>query len=212
MNVFPHHLDSVKYWVQTRRMAKDLNTKKHHHGDLKKALVRAGIELLSEGGIEALTVRKCASRSGVSHAAPAHHFKGLKGLQTAIVTEGFRIFSKTMIAERDTAGDEPHARLIAIGNGYLKFSKNHDALAELIFMKKDIHHDDPDFQRAASAAYQVLADACAPFKPGAAGQKGTEVMIWSLVQGYANLARSGRVNAEETPFAEILPLLDLKVR
>ena len=57
----------------------------HHHGDLRQALVAAGIELLDEGGLAALTLRRCAARAGVSHAAPAHHFKGLRGLLTAIV-------------------------------------------------------------------------------------------------------------------------------
>ena len=186
--------------------------KRHHHGNLERALVEAGIELLSEGGHSALTLRKCAARAGVSHAAPAHHFDGLKGLLTAIVTEGFKTFTQSMIEQRDAAATDPHARLVAVCNGYLKFSKDNEAMAALMYMTDEIFTGNPEFQSAAAASYQVLADACAPFTSGAAGRKGTEVLIWSLVQGYASLARSGQSDAEETPFADILPLLDLQVR
>ena len=186
--------------------------KRHHHGNLKKALVDAGIELLSQGGLSALTLRKCAARAGVTHAAPAHHFNGLKGLLTAIVTEGFKTFTLTMIAQRNAAAHDPRARLVAVCNGYLAFAKENEAMATLMFMTNEIFSGDPEYQTASAAAYQVLADACAPFKPGAAGNKGTEVLIWSLVQGYASLVRSGQIDADETPFADILPLLDLQER
>jgi len=207
----PHDLDNVKLAVYTVCMSTTEN-KSHHHGNLKKVLVDAGLQLLAEGGLSALTLRKCAARAGVSHAAPAHHFDGLKGLRTAIVTAGFNAFTQAMVEQRDAAPDSPHARLAAIGTGYLTFSANNEALATLMFMTKEVFADDPDFQSAGAAAYQVLADACAPFESGAAGAKGTEVLVWSLVQGYANLARSGRVDPEETPYAEILPLLSLQLR
>jgi len=184
--------------------------KAHHHGNLKAVLIAAGIELLSEGGHSALTLRQCAARAGVSHAAPAHHFNGLKGLLTAIVAEGFRAFTQAMIVQRDVAASDPLARLIAVGNGYLAFAKNHEAMSTLMFMTSEININDPDFQTASAESYQVLADACAPFKPGLAGQKGIEILIWSLVQGYASLTRTGQVDTDAVPFSDILPLLDLK--
>jgi len=172
--------------------------------------VEAGIDLLSEGGLSALTLRQCAARAGVSHAAPAHHFDGLKGLLTAIVTRGFQAFTQAMVEPCDAAGSSPHARLIAVCNGYLAFAENNDAMAALMFMTDAIFTDDPDYQTASNAAYQVLADVCVPFKTGAAGQRGTEILIWSLVQGYASLVRSGQVDTAVTPFADILPLLNLQ--
>lgn len=186
--------------------------KRHHHGNLERALVEAGIELLSEGGHSALTLRKCAARAGVSHAAPAHHFDGLKGLLTAIVTEGFKTFTRSMIERRDAAAEGPHARLAAVCDGYLAFSVNNEAMAALMFMTDEIFTGDREYQAVSAASHQVLADACAPFRSGAAGRTGTEILIWSLVQGYASLARSGVIDAGATPFAGILPLLDLQVR
>ena len=67
-------------------MRRPAPAKKHHHGNLRPALIKAGIALLEEGGIDALSLRKCAARAGVTHAAPAHHFDGLAGLKALVYT------------------------------------------------------------------------------------------------------------------------------
>jgi len=204
-----YSLDYVKLLVFTISMRKAM--KPHHHGNLKPALVDAGIALLAEGGHSALTLRQCAARAGVSHAAPAHHFNGLKGLLTAIVTQGFKAFTLAMINERDVAANDPDARLIAVCNGYLSFARNNEAMANLMFMTNEIFTDDPEYEAASTAAYQVLADACEPFATDAAAQRRTEVLIWSLVQGYATLQRSGLVDAGAVAFADVLSLIRLRV-
>jgi len=185
--------------------------KPHHHGNLKPVLVDAGIALLAEGGHSALTLRKCAARAGVSHAAPAHHFNGLKGLLTAIVTKGFRIFTLAMIKERDAAANDPGTRLIAVGNGYLRFARNNEAMANLMFMTDEIFTDDPEYKAASAAACQVLADACEPFAADAVEQRRTEALVWSLVQGYATLLRSGQVDAGAVSFSDVLSAIRLQV-
>ena len=65
---------------------------------LRVALVDAGLALLAIEGLAGLTLRACAARAGVSHAAPAHHFAGLPGLLTAIAARGFGIFTDTIFA------------------------------------------------------------------------------------------------------------------
>jgi len=205
-------LDSVKRGAITGPMTASQPAKPRHHGNLKTALVEAGVALLAEGGHGALTLRKCAARAGVSHAAPAHHFNGLKGLMTAIVAQGFKLFTQTMIEHRDAASNTPHARLVAVCNGYLAFAQDNQAMAALMYMTDEIFSCDPEFQTASAAAYQVLAEACAPFNTGSAGPKGVEVLIWSLVEGYASLARAGTIDTSETPFADILPRLNLQLQ
>ena len=72
--------------------------KSHHHGDLHNALVRAGLELLKEGGTKALTIRGCAARAGVSHAAPKHHFNSLDDLRHAVAIACFEVFNRHMLS------------------------------------------------------------------------------------------------------------------
>ena len=187
----------------------------HHHGDLREALILAGLALMEEGGPEALTLRKCAARAGVSHAAPAYHFNGLVSLKAAIVARGYRIFTQTMKDHRAQAGPDPRAQLVAICKGYLAFSASHAALFR--FMFQDFGDLLPrinasvlkELELESTRAYQVLSEACAPFEPPSGQAHSTEVLVWSLVHGYAMLF-GGDKNAS-TPagvvpdFARILP-------
>ncbi len=191
-------------------MAKNQPENPHHHGDLKEALVVAGIELLVEGGLPALTLRKCAARAGVSHAAPAHHFEGLKGLLTAIVSRGFKQFAETMTGASDNAAPDARAQLLAICHGYLKFARENQALATLMFMTDRLDTNLETFQRNSSISYQILARGCAPFCTDSKTQKALENLIWSLVQGYADLSRNGQVEANNAEFDEMFALLNLQ--
>ena len=192
----------------------------HHHGNLREALILAGVALLEEQGAEALSLRKCAARAGVSHGAPAHHFKGLAGLKTAIIARGHGIFASFMRNAQQQAAPDPHAQLRAICEGYVEFARHHGALFKFMFqaMDKDPALLDPvthaEFLRESGESYRILQDACAPFETGKAGSLGTEIMIWSLVHGYAMLfcdtVPKFDPGVSIPDFSQILPVMKLK--
>lgn len=196
-------------------MSKD----KHHHGDLREALISAGIELMEAGGPAALSLRKCAAKAGVSHAAPAHHFNGIASLKAAIMARSYQIFAETMQAHRQGVA-EPRARLVAICVGYLAFARQHRALFQFMFQPfagDTAQINAPvlaELERRSGAAFQELADACAPFAPVAGQAGGTEVLVWSLVHGYAMLFTTAPEGSKPigTPpdFAQILPIFPLR--
>ena len=192
-----------------------MTKKPHHHGNLREALITAGQDLLQEGGLDALTLRQCAIRAGVSHAAPAHHFDGLSSLKMAIVARGYQIFSQSMIDAKTKAASDPHAQLLAICHGYLTFAQTHRALFNLIFAPRSEELPPMDaqtlheFVTESQQSYQILSDACAPF----VGAIATETMIWALVHGYATLFGSkttSKLGHEVPPFDDIFPLLKLR--
>jgi len=76
----------------------------YHHGNLREALIEAGTEILDEDGLEALSLRACAKRAGVSHAAPQHHFGNLEGLRIAC----HPMLSVITLTEGEAAA-QPHA-------------------------------------------------------------------------------------------------------
>src|SRR5947209_7825276 len=73
-------------------MSADTNRppKAYHHGDLRNALIQAGLELLAEGGAAALDLRKVVRKAGVSHAAHYRHFADKRALIAAINEVGFQ--------------------------------------------------------------------------------------------------------------------------
>jgi AcrR family transcriptional regulator len=110
---------------------------KQHHSNLREALILAGMQLLEEKGLDALTLRRCAAMAGVSHAAPAHHFDGLAGLKTAIATRGYATFERLMKEGVAAAGPEPRAQAYGMSLGYIRFATEHNALFNLIFDRPD---------------------------------------------------------------------------
>ena len=64
----------------------------YHHGNLRQALIDAGIKIINENGENALSLRKVAAACNVSHAAPYAHFKDKEELLEAMkksVTDKF---------------------------------------------------------------------------------------------------------------------------
>ena len=56
----------------------------YHHGDLRNALIEAGLKIINVSGKDSLSLRKVASACGVSHAAPYAHFSDKESLMEAI--------------------------------------------------------------------------------------------------------------------------------
>ena len=154
---------------------------------LRTALILAGMALLQEGGMPALTLRRAAARAGVSHAAPAHHFNGLPGLLTAIAARAFHLFCTAMEEARDHA-TTPFDRLQAICQGYLAFAAAHQGLFHVMFVSPEVLRADPDLTWHANRAYLILRDGCLPFAAqGADADEALETTVWSMVHGYAVL-------------------------
>lgn len=203
------NLDTVKFKRDTPPMTRQNSP--HHHGDLRAALIAAGIKILESDGIAGLSLRKIAARVGVSHAAPAHHFKGKNALLVAIAAQGFRTFTALMRAGRENASPDPHDQLAGLCRGYLEFAEKHEALFELIFSTGIKAHADDELRETSTQAYQLLEDTCALFEPSPHHEKSNEIMIWSLVHGYATLRVYNKLMSPDgetvLPFEFILPHL-----
>ena len=94
----------------------------YHHGDLKNALIAAGIDVLSKEGIHALSLRKVAQRAGVSHAAPYAHYADKQALIAAISTEGYRRLYEALRAIGERYDGDPLRQLIEGAWAYVQFA------------------------------------------------------------------------------------------
>ena len=166
------------------------NKKNYRHGDLKAALIEAGIAELEEKGLENVSLRSIATRVGVSHTAPKNHFDGLRGLLTAIATVGYQRHA----AEMQHGGEHAppgKARLHAAGNGYIRFAMENTELFKLMFSSALCDVDDPALKHAASQSYDVLRGVAHGLEWDKATAPGspwrTEWMLWSIVHGYTML-------------------------
>jgi AcrR family transcriptional regulator len=92
----------------------------YHHGDLREALLTAAEQLLHEEGLQGLTLRACARRAGVSHAAPKHHFEDLSDLLSEVAARSFDRLAERLEAARAALGDEPDERVAAAARSDLE--------------------------------------------------------------------------------------------
>lgn len=171
-------------------------------GNLRAALIDAGLALIREGGPDALSIRKVAARVGVSHAAPAHHFPALADLRTAVAAEAHRRFTQAMEDAIAQAPDTPRDALVAACIGYLRFARANPGLFHVMFGAQPLAGDNGEFAAAAATSYGVLARVCAPVAHGPAGARGTETLVWSLAHGFAALMLAGKPELAEQDEAE----------
>ena len=106
----------------------------YHHGDLRNALIDAGITLLAEKGIAGLSLRQLARKVGVSHNAPYMHFKDKETVLAAIASQGFE---KLALAIDDSLQGLDHVpifdRLQAISLAPVRFALAHPHHFEVMF-------------------------------------------------------------------------------
>lgn len=160
----------------------------YHHGDLRKAVLAAAVDAVTESGPAAIRLRDLARRAGVSHAAPAYHFGDKAGLLTAVAAEGYRLLADDLQRAHERTGSFQE-----VGVAYVRFALGHRAHFAVMFQPDLYHADDPDLQAARSRADSALADGIDSIPadqtghdPGIAG-----TAAWSLVHGFATLWLTG---------------------
>ncbi len=119
-----------------------MNTK-YHHGNLKEILVKEGLSLIQEEGIDKLSLRRVAQKAGVSHTAPYRHFKDKQALIIEITTRGYRLFNKELAGAVERAAT-PVDQLQALTAAYITFAFENEDYYRLIFGKslpKDEYSD-----------------------------------------------------------------------
>ena len=83
--------------------------------DLRQKVLQASLALIEEGGLDRLSMREVARKSGVSHQAPYYYFGDREAIRAAIAGEGFSRLGQSFQRAVARAGSEPAKTLEAIG-------------------------------------------------------------------------------------------------
>lgn len=113
----------------------------YHHGDLRETLTLAGLELLAEGGVAALDLRKVARKAGVSHAAPYRHFEDKGELIAAVIEEGFSQLYNSLQQAVDMSEANPTDQLQNISLAYVEFAVKNPWSVREMFSGLTIDHN-----------------------------------------------------------------------
>ncbi|MDZ7938486.1 MAG: TetR/AcrR family transcriptional regulator [Rhodoferax sp.] len=200
----------------------------YRHGDLRRALLEAGIALARSGGPSAVVLREVTRRAGVAPNAAYRHFENQQALLLAVRASALSAVAQAMEATlaalpADLAPVE-HARasVRAVGTGYLRFAQAEPGLFLTAFAKSDrLLQATPEWPTAGPGGrnpYELLCGAVdllvqAGVMP-AERRPGTEILAWSAVHGLAMLVMDGPLATPVGPHFEMFGqrLLDMVER
>jgi AcrR family transcriptional regulator len=112
--------------------ANDVQERPYHHGDLRRAIIKAALEILSETQSVEFSLRELARRAGVSHNAPYKHFAEKRELLAAVSTAGFELLTRRM--RKEIMGQRnARAQLFALWRAYIRHGVENPALYRLMF-------------------------------------------------------------------------------
>jgi AcrR family transcriptional regulator len=171
----------------------------YHHGRLREALIRSGRALIEQRGLQGFTLRECARRAHVSHAAPAHHFRSVNDLLAEIAAQGFDDLSAAMDGAANQERDPPR-RIAALGRGYVAFALANKAVFQLMFNTSARSKDNTRLQTARKAAYGRLTACIESVIPegSQAVRQAMADLAWASVHGFAMLALGGELDRDGT--------------
>jgi AcrR family transcriptional regulator len=93
----------------------------YHHGDLRRALIEASIEIIGEAGIQNFSVAAAARRTGVSPGAPYRHFVDRDALLAAVAIQAAGLLEKRYRAAVAKSSD-PVEKLAQVTTAYVRFA------------------------------------------------------------------------------------------
>jgi len=179
----------------------------YHHGDLRAALIEAGLRVARSGGEAALSLRELTRAAGVTPNAAYRHFADRHALVLAVALRAQDLLADAM-RERIAAVDPALppvpaavARLRAVGLGYIQFARAEPGWFELAFLT---HDEGPPVTTGAQVPppYQLLLDALDALVASRGlppeRRPHAEWPCWSTVHGFADLATRGPLR-HQTP-------------
>lgn len=178
-------------------------SRSYHHGDLRAALIEAGLNLLRDREAAELGLREVARQVGVSATSVYRHFPHKDALMAAMAREGLAQLAAAQHAAADAAGGGA-AGFNATGAAYVRFALANPGLFRLIFANPAAHRDkgeacgEPPGQARADDAMAFLRANAAALAAGRGGDAQVIALrAWALVHGLAMLMLDGQVPVDD---------------
>lgn len=171
----------------------------YHHGDLRAALLAAGLRALESTDISEISLRALAREVGVSATAVYRHFPDKRALLGAMALEGLAQLGEMQQRAALEAGDQPFS---ATGRAYVRFALANPSLFRLVFTHCDLR---PAGLPEGNLAADMLLGSAAKFTGGDMTEaRRFALQAWALVHGLAMLMLDGQVPADEALIDQVI--------
>ena len=177
----------------------------YHHGDLRAAVIAAGLARLAEGDSGELGLRALARDVGVSATALYRHFPDKEALLDALADEGLRRLGALQAQAWLKAGGG-RGGFKATGVAYVRFAHDEPALFRLSFTRQMPERmGEGGASDGGEVAYNLLRAGVGEVFPS--GSVDTAALhAWALVHGLAMLILDRRVDWDEAMVERVVGL------
>jgi Transcriptional regulator len=183
-------------------MKNKIKEDRYHHGDLRYALIEKGIEIINLEGESNFSLRKVATRCGVSNAAPYAHFKNKEELLDAM-----RLHVIDQLAEElEKAKKEYYGTpdvLMKMGKSYVLFFYKYPVYHNFLFSKKNLKMDfSLEFtEKTENKALEILKktalDIFDELKVSSKIIQDKIIAMWALVEGLTVIITMSDIKYDE---------------
>lgn len=166
-----------------------------HHGNLRRALIDAALDLIAESNVDEVTLRAVARRAEVSAAAPYHHFADRDALLAAVALDGFEALGERQLEISSGDGDAGD-RLARMAAAYVSFAWQHETHYRVMFraLLQDLRNSDNALlEGAARASFERLVGAIAAVNSALTPDQAVAraLVAWSTAHGAVDVGRCG---------------------
>ncbi len=164
-------------------------------------LLACTTEILSEQGVAFVSLRAVARRAGVSHGAPAYHFRSKAGLLAAYAAAGFHELANRVAAALERSSLDPRARLSTIGKAYVRFAIRNPQQFEIMFRREMLGTASKALEEASSRCWTLPRAGVVRDKAVAEGLIPVDetdraiAASWAIAHGLAHLVLVERLPA-----------------
>ena len=173
----------------------------YHHGDLRSALIAAGLEALASGSFDTLSLRALAREAGVSATAVYRHFPDKDALLSALALAGLDQMAAAQAAAAVAAsGHGAMAAFSASGAAYVQFAITHPELFRLMWKvapEGDVLDGAIEDAHPAMAGLRRAVEAMAPADASAEAKRAIALRCWGLVHGLAMLVLDRQIDVDD---------------
>lgn len=170
----------------------------YHHGDLRSALIEAGVRTLEGTNAEAISLRELARSVGVSATAVYRHFPDKNALLAALADAGVARLGEAQRIASDAAGGGA-AGFAATGRAYVRFALAHPALFRLAFAHGAYAAAPTQSSDEASRMLRGYAE-----EFGGADAERLTLQAWAVAHGLAMLMLDGRLPPDDAVIDRVL--------
>lgn len=166
----------------------------YHHGDLRRSLLDAALQLVASHGVQGFTLREAARAANVSHNAPYRHFPSRTHLLIELAIEGQGLLLCALTAAVARTADH-RERIVRLGIAYMEFAISHTAHFRVMFSSDVARNRTAELTAAQAATFDhfeselLASEQAGLIRKGAVQQNA--LVGWSALHGAALLVLDG---------------------